>query len=207
MQQIEQILQNLFQKNPNIEDFDLAMETVKPTAILAGMDEESFENLKWTFFPRPNDFDESEAEDGVEVSDFLHANSISLANMALHGWFDQGSLDKCLKRELVEAHLHHGLKLKGVVRDDVIRNSAHILARCNNPREWVENRCGLVYGMVQSGKTNSMLALTCMAYDQGYDMVMVLTTNSVDLRRRCTCALHRALKNRVNRQVPSGFAL
>lgn len=184
MQQIEQMLQGLYQRFPNREDFDREMEKLKPTAVPAFMDEESYENLRWTFFPRPDDFDESEAEEGVEASDFLHANSISLANMALHGWFDQGALDKCLKRELVEAHLHHGLKLNGVVRDDVIRNSAHILTRCNNPKDWVENKCGLVYGMVQSGKTNSMLALSCMAYDQGYDMVIVLTTNSVDLRQQ-----------------------
>ena len=68
--------------------------------------------------------------------------------------------------------------LKGEVRTDVLRHSAHILSRLNNPLEWGSNKNGLVYGMVQSGKTNSMLALTAMAFHAGYDLVIVLTTNS-----------------------------
>ena len=46
------------------------------------------------------------------------------------------------------------------VLDDIRENTIHILGRCNNPADWGDsNHQGLVYGMVQSGKTASMINL------------------------------------------------
>ena len=184
MNSILNALESLFQKYPEEAAFDQGMENLKGFAVPDFMNEDEFYALKWTFFPKPSEFDSPEDEEGVEASDYHRAHSKSMANMELYGWFNQSALDRCLQQELVHDHLTHGLKVNGQVREDVIRNSAHILTRCNDPKDWAENKCGLVYGMVQSGKTNSMLALTAMAYDQGYDMVVVLTSRSVDLRQQ-----------------------
>lgn len=184
MNSILQALDSLFQKYPEEGAFDKGMESLKGFAVPTFMSEDEFYNLKWSFFPKPSDFDSPEDEAGVEASDYHRAHSKSMANMELYGWFNQSALDRCLEQQTVHDQLTFGLKVNGQVREDVIRNSAHILTRCNDPKDWVKNKCGLVYGMVQSGKTNSMLALTAMAFDQGYDMVVVLTSSSVDLRQQ-----------------------
>jgi len=40
---------------------------------------------------------------------------------------------------------------------------------------------GLVYGRIQSGKTRAMIASTAMAFDNGFKIVVVLTSNINDL--------------------------
>lgn len=43
---------------------------------------------------------------------------------------------------------------------------------------------GLLYGRVQSGKTNAMIVLTAMALDNGFRVVVVLTSDNVSLVRQ-----------------------
>ncbi len=45
----------------------------------------------------------------------------------------------------------------------------------------VECPTGLLYGRVQSGKTNAMIVLTAMAIDNGFRIVVVLTSDNVSL--------------------------
>ena len=44
-----------------------------------------------------------------------------------------------------------------------------------------ENKIGLVYGKVQSWKTNAMIATTALAFDNGYKIAIILTSNNIDL--------------------------
>ena len=179
------VLQDYYSKFPEKDTFRDKMEEVRPIGEGPyGLSPEEFDDLIWHFFPKSSDFDAPEDEGATEPSEYTKANSISLANLPLQGWFNQSVLDETLEDDTICMQLQEGLRLQGQVRADVLRNSAHILTRCNNPNDWGENKCGLVYGMVQSGKTNSMLTLAAMAYKQGYDMVIVLTTNSVDLRQQ-----------------------
>lgn len=61
-----------------------------------------------------------------------------------------------------------------------------ILDSCHNPniknRLW--DRRGLVYGNVQSGKTANFIGLINRAFDHGYQIVIVLTGVTEDLRRQ-----------------------
>lgn len=44
-----------------------------------------------------------------------------------------------------------------------------------------EKKIGLVYGKVQSGKTNAMIASTALAFDNGYKIAIILTSNNIEL--------------------------
>ena len=56
---------------------------------------------------------------------------------------------------------------------EIDTHSLHILGRCNEPRNWgTHNKQGLVYGIVQSGKTASMISLVGLAIESGYRLFM-----------------------------------
>jgi len=61
-----------------------------------------------------------------------------------------------------------------------------ILDSCHDPRilnrEW--DRRGLVYGHVQSGKTQNYLGLVNRAFDAGYQIIIILTGVTEDLRKQ-----------------------
>lgn len=65
-------------------------------------------------------------------------------------------------------------------RDDLTHEAHAILARCSQPGEQVQ-RAGLVVGYVQSGKTTSFTAVSTLAADNGYGMVVILGGTSSPL--------------------------
>ena len=70
--------------------------------------------------------------------------------------------------------------------DTVIREGYSILSRCVAPTATAEARIGLVCGYVQSGKTMSMTAVSALARDNRYRIVIFLsgiTTNLLDQNR------------------------
>ena len=56
------------------------------------------------------------------------------------------------------------------VLDDILENTLHVLGRCNEPANWGKDRRGLVYGMIQSGKTANMINLIASGMDAGYSL-------------------------------------
>jgi len=44
-----------------------------------------------------------------------------------------------------------------------------------------ESKIGLVYWKVQSGKTNAMIASTALAFDNGYKIAIIMTSNNIEL--------------------------
>lgn len=85
-----------------------------------------------------------------------------------------------------------GRELKALIRRKALEpvdserlesETCRILAKCTPPNAKDEQRTGLVIGYVQSGKTLSFTALTALARDNKYKLVIVLggtTTNLVD---------------------------
>lgn len=75
---------------------------------------------------------------------------------------------------------------KGTIVNAMDADTYKILDSCHNPkilnREW--DRRGLVYGHVQSGKTANYIGLINRAFDAGYQIVIVLTGMTEDLRRQ-----------------------
>lgn len=94
------------------------------------------------------------------------------------------------------------------VKKEIREHSLQILSRCNNPvkweetnkspiylqpeiktnwkveesENWFENKTGLVYGMVQSGKTASMISLMGLANASGYNLFILLCGGKNSLR-------------------------
>ena len=82
-----------------------------------------------------------------------------------------------------------------------MENTLHILGRCNEPENWGdENKQGLVYGMVQSGKTASMINLIASGMRAGYQLFIVLAGDKSSLRRQSQERVNQAfnLVNGVN---------
>ncbi len=75
---------------------------------------------------------------------------------------------------------------------DTQENALHVLGRCNNPSDWGENRRGLVFGMVQSGKTANMIALIALARKAGYRLFILLAGDKSSLRDQTQYRMNRA---------------
>lgn len=68
-------------------------------------------------------------------------------------------------------------------KEKVKEETYHIMKLCGNPNDLTNNDTGLVFGYVQSGKTLSFTALTALARDNNYQIVILLagiSTNLVD---------------------------
>ena len=70
-------------------------------------------------------------------------------------------------------------------RAQVLKQTRRILARCVDPKGLqVSPKTGLVVGYVQSGKTLSFTALTAMARDNGFPLVILLAGTKISLHRQ-----------------------
>ena len=123
-----------------------------------GFSEEKIEEVKMRF-PKPGCTPPTPLQPKNETSeDFTQGFATDppdrgpLSEFDDHGWIDEFGADKFRKNEFYnDVKKRTGIKDKEVLRD-IQENTLHILGRCNDPRNWGENRRGLVYGMVQSGK-------------------------------------------------------
>jgi hypothetical protein len=90
---------------------------------------------------------------------------------------------------------------------DIQANSLHILDGCNDPREkgknWGDNHQGLVYGMVQSGKTASMMNLIGLGSRAGYKLIIILAGDKSSLRDQTQYRVNKAfnLDNGMNKKI------
>ncbi len=124
-------------------------------------------------------------EDGVPLEETL---DIPVSNDRLIDVMkDKFWISPSIESEIYSSYYYRDLFKKNVnmdqfVLDDVSSNGIQILSRCNNPEDWKEDRQGLVMGMVQSGKTVSMLNLMAMAMSTGYKLFIVLAGGKESLR-------------------------
>ena len=66
--------------------------------------------------------------------------------------------------------------------EDVFNNASRILSHCPNPN--VDNtlaETGIVIGKVQSGKTSNFISVLALAFDNGYEIAVVIGGNTHDL--------------------------
>lgn len=69
--------------------------------------------------------------------------------------------------------LEDGIAREGI--DRIVATAAYGLGLCPDPADCTSRKeTGLVIGKVQSGKTSSFIALTALAFDNGYNLVVVL---------------------------------
>ena len=87
-------------------------------------------------------------------------------------------------RENVEKQmLAEDMSLEAV--DSVFSNAVRILSHCPNPNIQEElAETGIVIGKVQSGKTSNFISVLALAFDNGYDIAIVLGGNTLDLLKQ-----------------------
>ena len=103
----------------------------------------------------------------------------------LETWLDSAkrinkeSRFECYKKLLIEEN-------KGGIVEQLEADTYKILDSCHDPRDMANkwDRRGLVYGHVQSGKTANYTGLINRAFDAGYQIVIILTGITEDLRKQ-----------------------
>ena len=66
-----------------------------------------------------------------------------------------------------------GIPTEGVMK--IVDNAARTLSYCPDPsKEEMCQKTGIVIGKVQSGKTSNFISITALAFDNGYNVVVVL---------------------------------
>lgn len=111
-----------------------------------------------------------------------------------NGWLSESRAKKLrLNYELLERLLGFEDEESMI---DIQENALRILDVCNNPsddsKHWGENRRGLVYGMVQSGKTANMISLIALSIRAGYRMIVILSGDKDSLRRQTQDRVNKA---------------
>ncbi len=69
--------------------------------------------------------------------------------------------------------------------DNVFNNAARILQHCPNPTQTGNSsRTGIVIGKVQSGKTSNFISVLSLAFDNNYNVAVVLGGNTLELLKQ-----------------------
>ncbi|NLD48488.1 MAG: hypothetical protein GX660_15080 [Clostridiaceae bacterium] len=69
--------------------------------------------------------------------------------------------------------------------DSIFSNASRILSRCPKPGGNVQlSETGIIIGKVQSGKTSNFISVLALAFDNGYDIAIVLGGNTLDLLKQ-----------------------
>lgn len=79
--------------------------------------------------------------------------------------------------------------------DTIFSNATRILSHCPNPCDDNEvSKTGIVIGKVQSGKTSNFISVLALAFDNGYDIAVVLGGNTLDLLKQNASRIEKAFK-------------
>src|SRR2546428_440393 len=104
-----------------------------------------------------------------------------------------GTLWQPIVREETQDLLQY-LGLPDESRQTVRTEAVHILSRAPSPVELREPTTGIVMGYVQSGKTLSFTAVTALARDNGFRLVILITGTSRPLFEQSKTRLLRDLR-------------
>ena len=79
--------------------------------------------------------------------------------------------------------------------DSIFINAARILSHCPNPITDTDvSETGIVIGKVQSGKTSNFISVLALAFDNNYDIAIVLGGNTLDLLKQNATRIENAFK-------------
>jgi hypothetical protein len=172
------------------------------------LSEEQKSDLK-SRFPRPSCVAPAVWESPTEEEDFTESFATDprdpgpLSEYQNHGWVDDFGADTLRENEFYKSVQQRTGISDLQVLEDIRENTLHVLGRCNNPNDWGENKQGLVYGMVQSGKTASMINLISMGIISGYRLFIILAGDKDSLRKQTQKRVNDAfnLSNGVNTET------
>lgn len=103
------------------------------------------------------------------------------------------------------AQLMQYLKLSGEGTNAVQQEAKAVLEKCVSPLAKSESETGLVIGYIQSGKTMSFTAVTAMARDNGFRLIIIMSGITRSLYEQSSDRLERdlQLKSRADRKWQS----
>lgn len=146
-----------------------------------------------TLFPSPIEINKgelavNECGDELTVEEFQLVNKSRLCLVSNFGWLQ----DDNLRNEIISSKIYSDTFKESSGKSERLRienelNALHILGRCNCPNNWndkAENKQGLVYGMVQSGKTANMLNVVGLALATEYNLFIILGGDKDSLRNQ-----------------------
>jgi hypothetical protein len=162
-----------------------------------------------SIFPKPQYIHSNEeilvTEEGdfTTSSEYTDKESYSLNELKEFGWLN----DLHIRNSILSDKFYQHVVFKSIgdmpldVKKEIELHSLHILGRSNNPNSWGENIQGLVYGMVQSGKTASMMTLMGLAKAAGYRIFIILSGDKASLRNQTQKRINEAFD-----LVPGGYS-
>ncbi|PAK47925.1 Z1 domain-containing protein [Paenibacillus sp. 7541] len=81
--------------------------------------------------------------------------------------------DGFFRKKMTEQLIKDEIPLNAI--DKIFQNSINILSNCPDPKdETPSSKTGIVIGKVQSGKTSNFISLMALAFDNYYDIIVVL---------------------------------
>ena len=102
---------------------------------------------------------------------FTDQDSNESWNISLDGYFKTCIAEQLLQDDMPEDAV-----------DTIFQNSVETLSQCPNPDDKKPNgKTGIIIGRVQSGKTSNFLSLVALAFDNGYDITVILGGNTNNL--------------------------
>lgn len=77
--------------------------------------------------------------------------------------------------------------------ESIVQNGVRILSQCPNPKVISEeSNTGIVIGKVQSGKTSNFISVLALAFDNGYNLAIVLGGNKKNLTDQNSVRIQQA---------------
>lgn len=94
-------------------------------------------------------------------------------------------------RQVIKQMLIDGMPQEAT--EEIIQNGVRILSQCPNPAlQITETKTGIVIGKVQSGKTSNFISTLSLAFDNGYNLAIVLGGNKKNLTRQNSFRIQQA---------------
>jgi hypothetical protein len=136
------------------------------------------------------DEDDEELEDSLTIP----GPSGPLLEQVKNKFWVKPDVEKKLSNSFYYKLVTKNLNLEPSVQQNVSQNAIHILGRVTNPLNWDKDRQGLVMGMVQSGKTMSMLNVMALGMSSGYNLFILLAGTTESLRQQSQDRINQAFE-------------
>lgn len=120
-------------------------------------------------------------------------NLISVSEVEIQQTSWSISVDGYFKRKAEQQMLSDDMSQDAV--DTIFSNAVRILSHCPNPETAQEvSETGIVIGKVQSGKTSNFISVLALAFDNKYDIAIVLGGNTLELLKQNASRIESAFK-------------
>jgi len=101
------------------------------------------------------------------------------------------TMDGFFKENVEKQMIAGGMSIEAT--ETIFANAARILSHCPNPALHEElAETGIVIGKVQSGKTSNFISVLALAFDNGYNMAIVLGGNTLELLKQNASRIEEA---------------